>query len=52
MPKKTKAKMPKRRKEIETVALPTADNAKWMAFGFLAAIVIVAIAMVVIMHIR
>jgi hypothetical protein len=44
--------MPRRRKEIETVALPTADNAKWMGLGFLAAVVIVAIAMVVIMHVR
>lgn len=52
MPKKVKSKMPKRQREIETVALPTADNAKWMGIGFLVSVVIVAIGMAIIFHIR
>lgn len=39
MPKKSKKKVI--RKSIDTAVIPTADNAKWVALGFLAAGVIV-----------
>ena len=49
--KQHKQKM-QRKTKIDTISVPTADNAKWMGIGFLVAVVIVLVALSVVMHIR
>lgn len=49
MAKKGKKKIVK---DLEAMAVPSADNAKWMGIGFLAAVVMVGIGMAILVQLR